>query len=166
MIKKTLSLLMFLVILHYPCNAQFLFKLQAGMSYIEHLSTGITFSFSDKHNITLLYGSNVFINPKDFSSIMLQYDFVVSGINLAGITPGIGIKSGYSVYTNKYYKWNLTEVIPFIRLDYCVSEKIDVFLDMGTALSIEHSVKRRSYGEIGMYRKYLPEFKLGLNYRL
>jgi hypothetical protein len=166
MIRKNLLLLMFLIIVHYPCNAQFSFKLQAGISYIEHLSAGITFSFSDKHNISFLYGSNILIKPKDFSSIMIQYDFLLNRINFAGITPGIGVKSGYSVYTNKYYRWTLTEIIPFMRLNYSVSEKIDMFLDLGSTFSIEHSVERISYGEIGMYRKYLPEFKLGLNFRL
>ena len=104
-------------------------------------------------------------NNNQYSEDLIP-DFLIKRINFAGITPGIGIKSGYSVYTNKYYKWNLTEIIPFIRLDYTVSEKIDMFLDLGTALSIEHSVERISYGEIGMYRKYLPELKLGLNFRL
>jgi len=27
-------------------------------------------------------------------------------------------------------------------------------------------MERISYGEIGMYSEYLPEFKLGLNFRL
>jgi len=47
-----------------------------------------------------------------------------------------------------------------------LKEKIELFLDAGIAVSIEHSMERINYGEIGMYREYLPEFKLGFNFRL
>jgi hypothetical protein len=166
MIKKISLILSFLIFMHLPGNAQISFKLQTGISYIEHFSTGITFSFSEKHNLSILYGSNFFIKPKDFSCVMLQYDFIFNKINFAGIIPGIGIKGGYSVYTNRYYKWNLSSFVPFIGLRYKAGNKFEIALDMGTAISIEHSVKRISYGEIGMYREFLPEFKLGLIYKL
>jgi hypothetical protein len=140
--------------------------LQTGISYIEHFSTGITFSFSEKHNLSLLYGSNFFIKPHDFSCIMLQYDYVLNKISFAGISPGIGIKGGYSVYTNDFYKWKLSSFVPFIGLKYQINKKFEIVLDLGMAVSIEHSVERINYGEIGMYREYLPEFKLGLTYKL
>jgi hypothetical protein len=159
-------ILSFLVFIHYSGNAQFSFKLQTGISYIEHFSTGITFSFSERHNLSLLYGSNFFIKPRDFSCVMLQYDFLFSKLDFAGIIPAIGIKGGYSVYTNSYYKWKLSSFVPFVGLRYKACNKFEIALDMGTAISIEHSVKRISYGEIGMYREFLPEFKLGLTYKL
>lgn len=166
MIKKILSSIFFLIVVHYSVNAQFSFKLQTGVSYIEHFSTGITFSFSERHNLSLLYGSNFFIKPQDFSCVMLQYDFLFNKINFAGIIPGIGIKGGYSVYTNSYYKWSLSSFVPFIGLRYQIDNKFGIALDIGTAISIEHSVERINYGEIGMYKEYLPEFKLGLTYKL
>ena len=166
MIRKTLSFIIILIIVHYSINAQFSFKAQTGISYIEHLSTGVSFSFSDKHTISLLYGSNLFINPQDFSSLMLQYDFLINKFQFAGINPRIGIKGGYSIYTNNYYRWTLSSFVPFVGLKYRLNKTIDIALDFGTAVSIEHSVERISYGEIGMYREYLPEYKLGLIFNL
>ncbi len=166
MIKKIPLAFSFLIFLHYSCNAQFSFKVQTGISYIEHFSTGITFSLSEKHNLSLLYGSNFFMKPQEFSTIMLQYDFLFNKIDFAGINPRIGIKAGYSIYTNNYYRWTLTAFVPFIGLKYELNKTIDIALDLGTAISIEHSVKRISYGEFGMYKEYLPEIKLGMIFNL
>jgi hypothetical protein len=166
MIRRNLSAFLFLIIMQCSGNAQFSVKLQTGISYIEHFSTGITFCFSDKHNLSVLYGSNLFIKPLEFSNVLLQYDFLVNRINLAGITPGIGIKTGYSLYTNKYYKWHLISTVPFIRLNHKLSNTFELNLDLGTVITYEFAVKRISYNEIGMYRTYLPEIKLCLVYKL
>ena len=166
MVRKTTGIFLFLIFLQCSGIAQPGVKIQTGFGYIEHFSAGVTLTFAEKHNLSILYGSDFFMNPKDFMNILLQYNYKLKRFNFAGITPGIGVKGGYSVYSNKYYRWKLSEVVPFARLSYDLNNRFDLFLDAGMTLSIEHSVERISFGEIGMYRKYLPEFKLGINFWL
>jgi len=166
MTRKILFIFSFVAFIYFPGSAQFSFKIQTGFSYIEHFSAGMTFCLSDKQELSVLYGSDFFFNQKDFLNIMFQYNYNLTRLGFAGITPAIGIKGGYAIYSDKYYRWELTEIIPFARFKYPLKGKIELFLDAGAAVSIEHSMERISYGEIGMYSEYLPEFKLGLNFRL
>lgn len=166
MSRTSTLVIIFLVFISFRGNAQVSVRMQSGVSYIEHLSAGITLDFSEKHELSLLYGSNFFIRQKDFMNIMLQYNYYFRRMSFAGITPALGIRGGYSVFTNKYYKWKLSGIIPFARLSYDLNKRTGMFFDSGIAVSMEHSVERISYGEIGMYREYLPEFKLGFYYRI
>lgn len=162
--KQTLAILLLLITISYSGMAQFSIKGQAALSYIEHLSTGVTFSFSGKHHISLLYGSDFFINTKDFSSYMLQYYLRLNRMTFAKITPVIGIKAGYSIYTDDYYKWELMSVVPFTGINYRLNKKIDILFDLGATISRAQSVKRIRQGEIGKYRELLPELKAGILY--
>lgn len=163
---KKLASLLFLLSLVTPCLSQLTFKVQAGISYTEHLSTGLTLSFSEKHNISLLYGSNFFIKPKDFSTYMLQYHLKLNSMSFGRITPAIGIKGGHVIYSDEYYRWEMFTIIPFAGLHYRVNERLDIVMDLGLAISFEQSAQRISYGEIGKYRDLLPEIKIGTHYRL
>lgn len=164
--KHIIISLLLIISLHHQSRAQFAVKAQTGISYIEHFSTGLTFAFSGKHNVSLLYGSNFFIKPKDNSSYLIQYDRLINRIRFLGITPKIGIKGGVSFYTNEYYQWKLIVIVPFIGFNYHISNRIGTFLDLGIVYSREESLKRIKYGNIGNYKDYLPEIKLGLYFNL
>jgi hypothetical protein len=162
--KQTLAILILLITISYSGMAQLSVKGHAALSYIEHLSTGVTFSFSGQHHVSLLYGSNFFINTKDFSSYMFQYYLRLNRMTFAKITPVIGLKAGSSIYTDDYYKWRLVSVVPFMGTNYQLNKKIDVIFDLGAAISRVQSVKRIRQGEIGKYRELLPELKAGILY--
>jgi hypothetical protein len=162
--KQTLAALLLLIVISYSGMAQVSIKGQTALSYIEHLSTGVTFSFSEKHHLSLLYGSDFFINTEDFSSYMLQYYLRLNRITFSKITPVMGLKAGYSIYTDDYYKWRLASIVPFIGTNYQLNKKIDVLFDLGAAISRVQSVKRIRQGEIGKYRELLPELKVGILY--
>jgi hypothetical protein len=164
--KVSILLILLLMIIHFPSRAELALKAQAGISYIEHFSLGVTLSFSERHNLSLLYGSNAFIKPQDFSSFMLQYELLLKRINFARITPKIGIEGGYSIYTNDYYQWNLINIVPFIGFNYQVNNKIEIPINLGVVISHEQSVKRITYGNIGKYKEYLPEIKFGIVFKL
>lgn len=164
--RKIFLIWLFLIIVNYSGKAEVNFKAHLGISYIEHFSTGISFSFSNKHNISLLYGSNFFIKPQEFSSFLIQYEMLLNKIKIRSITPKFGIKGGYSVYTNNYYQWELIAVVPFIGFNYPVKNKVNIALDLGVAVSRELSLKRVSYGEIGEYKRFLPELKIGIFFNL
>lgn len=164
--KRIFLIWLFLIILNYSSKAQVSFKAQIGISYIEHFSTGITLSLLNKHNISLLYGSNIFIKPQEFSSFLIQYEMLLNKIKIRSITPKFGIKGGYSIYTNNYYQWELVAVVPFIGLNYPVKNKVNIALDLGVAVSRELTLKRISYGEIGEYKQFLPELKIGIFFNL
>jgi hypothetical protein len=159
----TLLLLFILVISHV--NAQFSFKIQSGISFIEHISTGISLGLG-KNDLSLIYGSNFFIRRGDFSSYMIGYDRYFNKFKFKGFIPKTGIKGGYSIYTNKYYRWKLLVLIPDIGVEYPISKRAEISFDVGIAISEERSLERINYGEIGTYRKRLPEFKLSLFYNL
>jgi hypothetical protein len=163
---KRIFIGLFLIMLTFPGMAQATFKAQVGMSYIEHFSAGVTLSFSEKHHISLLYGSDFFIKTKDFSSYMLQYEFILNPVKFAKVAPKTGLKGGYSVYTSEYYRWEVLTVVPFAGVNYRMNPKMNVFLDGGVAISRALSVTRISFGEIGKYREFLPEIKVGIRHNL
>lgn len=145
-----------------PVCAQPSVRLQAGVSYIEHLSTGVTVQFRQKHNVSLLVGTNAFIRTYYFFNAFLQYDRSLAKLKWRNIVPRIGIKGGNSVYTNKYYRWKVVSLIPFIGATVPLRDRVDLLLEAGAAYSLEQEVTRRSFGEIGHYRSPLPEVKLAV----
>jgi hypothetical protein len=165
MIKRITTILLFLILVISRCNAQFSINIQTGLGYIEHFSTGIAFGLGN-NNLSLIYGSDFFINTSDFSTYMIQYDRNVNRFKFNGFVPKAGIKGGYSIYTNRYYKWTLYSIVPYIGIGYPVSRRMDLDFDLGIAFSEEQSLERIRYGEIGAYKKHLPELKLSLVYHL
>ena len=145
-------------------KAQVTLKATAGVGNMEHLSTGVGISIANTHSISLLFGSNCFIKTNKFSSYLMQYDVQVNRWQVLNTTPRIGIKGGYAIYTNDYYRWKLLQVIPFVGLSYPLSSRLDLFTDGGVAISRELSEERVAFGEIGRYKKYLPEVKVGVTY--
>jgi len=164
--KLILCGLLIVTVLPFKSMAQISVKAQAGLSYIEHFSMGGRINFSEKRSLSLLYGSNFFFQPANFSSVLLQYDQILTKQKIIGITPVIGLKGGYAIYSNKYYQWKLLNFIPFIGTRYSVSKKLDLVTELGLTGSFELAVKRISYGEIGNYKTILPEFKAGIMYTL
>lgn len=163
---KKMLILVLALLLQLPGIAQLKFRAQTGVSYLEHLSLGLGLEFQNKHQIQLLYGSNFLLKPNDFSSYQLEYSCRLNKPIFHGFTPRLGIKGGYSVYTNTYYRWQLLQVVPFVGVSYPIHKKLDLAFDLGTAVSHELSLEHLNYGEFGTYRKYLPELKVGLTYTL
>jgi hypothetical protein len=163
-LKKKYVLLLCLLFFNYSAKAQVRFHIDAGVGYLEHFSAGIGCSFSSKHSVSLLYGSDFFIRPKDFASYLLQYNLILPRLRFAGITPTIGLKGGHTIYTDDYYRWEVAVIVPFAGLQYPINRKINVLVQTGIVFSFEQSVKRINYGEIGHYKDLLPEIKTGIVY--
>jgi hypothetical protein len=163
-LKKKYVLLLYLLFFNYSGKAQVRFHVDAGVGYLEHFSAGIGCSFSSKHNVSLLYGSDFFVRPKDFASYLLQYNLILPRLRFAGITPTIGLKGGHTIYTDDYYRWEVAVIIPFAGLQYPINKKINAVVQAGVVFSFEQSVKRIDYGEIGHYKDLLPEIKTGIVY--
>jgi hypothetical protein len=151
-------------ILHDFCQAQPRLHAHAALGYTEHFSLGIGCTFADKHSVTLLYGSNFFFHPKQFSAYMLQYNLAVQRWRFLNVTPSVGIKGGHAIFTDGYYTWEVAVFIPFVAMQYPLSRKIDLVIQTGGAVSFEQKVRRINYGEIGHYRQYLPEVKACIVY--
>jgi hypothetical protein len=164
--KNKLLLLLPVLMLSLSAKSQFALKVHAGAGYIEHFSSGITLGFSDKTNVLLLYGSNIFINTNDFVSYMIGYERLFPKWQMKGIKPKLGLKGGYAIYSDSYYRWKMVQLIPYIGAEYQLSKRFDIFADAGLAISHELSLERIDYGEIGNYRTYLPEFKIGINFKV
>ncbi|HZY78085.1 MAG TPA: hypothetical protein VFE50_01085 [Cyclobacteriaceae bacterium] len=149
-----------------PCLAQVSVEAHVGLSYIEHVSTALTLRSGKNHSVTVLYGSNFFVNTHDFSNAFLQYDYSVPKWAVFGATPRFGIKGGNSFYTNKYYRWKVVSLIPFAGARYPINDKFDFLFEAGPVWSFEQYLQRRSLGEIGHYRYVLVELKVALAYNL
>jgi hypothetical protein len=160
----------FLLVLSTLCSttviAQFAIRAHAGLSYIEHVSTGVAFSLGKKHAITLLVGSNLFINMSDFSNYFIQYDYSFTKLKFKGATPRLGIKGGDSHFTDDIYRWHVVHVIPFAGIAYPLHPKMELHIEFGAAFSFEQSVERIGEDEVGHYRELLPEIKVGILYTL
>jgi hypothetical protein len=148
-----------------PCVAQPTVKLQAAIGYIEHFSIGPTLSLADKHSISLLYGSNL-IQPKAFSTYLLEYSFKFGDTAIGKMTPALGVKGGHVIFSDDYYRWQVASVIPFFRTYYSLSDRLNLFVDLGASISFEQKVERIRFGEIGKYRDILPELKIGTHFSL
>ncbi len=147
-------------------KAQFTVKAQLGVSYIEHVSTGVALKWGKNHSVSFLYGSNFFIHTNDFSNLFLQYDLSVPKWKVGKLTPRFGVKGGNSFYTDDYYRWKVVSVIPFFGASLPMGKMFDLVFEAGAAFSFEQTVNRISYGEIGHYRELLPELKAGVVYTL
>lgn len=147
-------------------KAQTKFYTEAGASYIEHLSTGFGIDINSNHKIGIIYGSNFFVNTKEFYTAFLKYENSLYKIKFANLIPKVGCKGGYSVYTNKYYTWDLVAIVPYAGIQYKVNKNIALFTDVGVTISRELAMKRITLGEIGWYKRVLPEFKVGVVYKI
>lgn len=163
---RALSILVITIFLSFKSIGQVVMRVQGGVSYIEHFSTGLALTFVDKHTISFLCGTNFFINTYEFSNLMLQYDLRIHRLAFWHLTPKVGIKGGDSIFTDEYYRWKVLNIIPYLGLQRTVRQKTDFFLEVGPAFSFEQKVKRIKSGEIGHYRELLPEFKLGIQYTI
>jgi hypothetical protein len=146
--------------------AQFTIKAQGGLSYIEHVSIGVAFGLGKKNTITLLCGSNLFVNMSEFSNYFIQYDYSFTNWKLIGATPRLGIKGGDSYFTDEYYRWHIVHLIPFAGFSYPIHPKMNFLIECGAAFSFEQSVERVGQGEVGHYNELLPEIKIGILYSL
>lgn len=158
--------LVILLTLAFTTQAQTNIYAELGASYIEHFSTGIGIDINSNHKIGLLYGSNFFVNNSEFYTALVKYENMLGKLNIRYILPKVGCKAGYSVFTNQYYSWDLVVLAPYIGCDYSLNKKVDLFGSAGVAISRELSMKRVGMGEIGWYRRLLPEFKAGIAYKL
>jgi hypothetical protein len=141
-------------------------KLQGGLSIIEHASIGVSFQLGKKHTLSALYGSNLFYGYHDFYNLFLQYDYSFLKLTRGKITPKFVLRGGDSYFTDSYYRWHVANLIPALGANYKYNDKISFFVDGGVAISFLQSVERVRAGEIGIYKKYLPEFKIGILYTL
>lgn len=147
-------------------SAQFSAEVHAGVSYIEHISTGITFRNGKNHSFTALYGSNLFINTKNFSNLFVQYDLSIPRWTVRGTIPRVGVKGGNSFYTNEYYRWKVVSLIPYVGARYPINDNFQLLFEAGPVYSFEQYVQRIKPGEIGHYRYLLLELKVALSYSL
>lgn len=157
-----------LICLFFPKNgnAQITFRVLGGVSSIEHLSTGLNITTKRKHAINFLFGSYFFLNSSDNASYLLQYKRYVYSLKFIDILPAIGIKGGYSLYSDKYYRWELLSICPSFGLNYALTEKLNLELDAGVVYSRVLSLKRINFGEIGWYNELIPEIKISFLYTL
>lgn len=162
---KTLSTVL-LFALSSMCQAQAVIKLQTGIGYLEHFSIGATADLNPKNTIGLHYGSNFFYKTGNFSTAFIKYNRLIPLLNYRRITPGIGAKFGYTIFMDSYYKWKIISAVPFFSLRYPLGARLDIGAETGIAISRIESVTRVSYGEIGKYRRYLPEFNISMYYTI
>lgn len=141
-------------------------KLQAGFGYQEHFSSGITFSFLKTNSVSILYGSDAFYKPKNFSTLYFQYDRQIPLLTFGNYRTGIGARFGKSIYTDKYYRWKVISAVPLLMLDRQITDDMDIGVEAGLAISRIEEVSRISYGEIGKYKRYLPELKIRIRYKI
>lgn len=141
-------------------------KLQTGISYMEHFSVGMGIKFGDKHFVSASFGSNAFVKLHNFSSYMLHYDLSFFRTKWSFGYPKFGISGGYSNYTDNYYRWELLLLTPNVGFTIPLNTYFDVSVTTGLAIARELSMTRIRMGDVGWYRKFLPEFKLTVIYNL
>ena len=164
--NKVFFLLVLSTMYSTTARAQFMIKAQGGLSYIEHVSTGVAFGLGKKHTISFLVGSNLFINMYEFSNFFLQYDYSFTNLKFKGATPRLGVKGGDSHFTDDIYRWHILHLVPFAGIAYPVHPKMDVLVEFGAAFSFEQAVERVGEDEVGHYKELLPEIKVGILYTL
>ena len=148
------------------CFGQTDVKVQVSLGYLEHFSIGPTFQWNDKNTLGIYYGSNFFYKPQDFSTCFGKYNRAFPTLNYTRFIPAVGLKAGYSIFTDAYYRWTVLTAVPMVGVRYVVNEHMDLVGEMGMAFSRIESVTRVHYGKIGKYKRYLPELSISLNYSI
>lgn len=161
---KTLFVILIWIGLPTAGKSQSKFYADIGLSYIEHFSLGAGVTFRN-HSLGIVYGSNCFLQPKQFSNFFGQYQLTIPRFSFSNLTPLLGLKGGHTVFSDRYYRWNVVSVIPYAGLKYPFTDQLDLYLQAGAAFSFEQSVTRLNFGEIGHYKEKLPELKIGINYK-
>lgn len=163
---KIYFIIFILFVFAFQAKGQIAVGVQGGLSYIEHVSTGVTVNFGKKHAISFLCGTNFFTKMNDFRNLFLQYEYSFTRWKVAGAVFHLGVKGGDSYFTDDYYRWHVIHAIPFAGLTRPLNGRTKIFLDAGAAFSFEQSVERIQQGEYGHYRELLPEIKIGMAYNL
>lgn len=162
--NKLVLVICLLTLVNLKTNCQTNLYFQLGYGYLEHLSTGLGVKIKDNHRLSLQYGSNFFMNTHDFSVIQLQYEYPCQITHKYKINAGI--KSGYSIYANTYYRWKLVSITPMVNFNLSLKNKLLLVSTLGLNYSRVIEAKRIAKGEIGWYNEFLPEFKISLLYDL
>ncbi|MFN8206879.1 MAG: hypothetical protein U0T82_05645 [Bacteroidales bacterium] len=149
---------------HSPAQARL--ECLTGVGYLEHFITGAGIKFKNGSSVTFRYGSNFFVNPHSFSSFSLQYERNLNRPHIEPFHLNYGLRGGYAIYSNTYYRWKLVFLVPFAGLNYQLNEKLILGLQAGFSVNRELSAERLEWGEIGWYREYLPEFNVSLSYAI
>jgi hypothetical protein len=146
--------------------AQIRLECRTGFGYLEHFITGAGVKFKDGSSAGFRYGSNFFVNPGSFSSFSMQYERSVNRLQLEPFHLTYGLKGGYAIYSNSYYRWKLVFLNPFAGMNYQLNERMTLGVQAGLSVNRDLSAERLKWGEIGWYRDYLPEFNFSLSYDL
>jgi hypothetical protein len=162
---KPQGLVVILLIAGYLSQAQPTAQAVAGVGFTEHFSLGAGCTFAGKHTVTLLYGSDFFYRRSEFSTYMGQYHFQAHRWKFSNFTPVVGVRGGHTIFTDKYYRWQVMVFIPFAGIQYPLNKNIDLTVQAGGAVSFEQKVERLNYGEIGHYHEFLPELKACVAYK-
>ncbi|HEY0655522.1 MAG TPA: hypothetical protein VGD65_20445 [Chryseosolibacter sp.] len=147
-------------------RAQTYLKAYGGLGYQEHFSIGAALTLRETTSFSLTYGSNFFYKPQDFSALYLQYDRVIPSLMAGKVIPGIGVKAGHNVFTDDFYRWRVISAVPFIMATRKLNPSVDLIAEGGLAMSRIEEVTRIRYGDIGKYKRYLPEVKIAVRYRI
>ena len=119
-----------------------------------------------KNSVGFYYGSTLFVKPQEFSTLFVKYNRALPVFNYRNFTPGLGLKAGQTIFTDRYYRWRVLSAVPLVSLSYTLNNRTSLLAETGLAFSRIETVKRISYGEIGKYKRYLPEINISVNYAL
>lgn len=159
-------LLAFISVIPMFVGAQTSFKIHAGVGYLEHTSLGAGLVFNHKHDVSFLYGSNLLVRPGDFSLYLLQYQRALPKLSVSRFAFHVGVKSGYGLYSDRYYRWKLLCGTAYLGSAYALGSRTSLFADGGVIYSRVLEVTRKEQGAIGWYREWLPEFKIGISFTI
>jgi hypothetical protein len=138
---------------------------QIGLGYLEHISVGLAATRNNRTSLTLSYGSNFMISARKFSSLHLSYDHLL-GYQYAGLRAGLGAKAGFTDFEDENYRWKVITIAPYIIVEKKLRQSTSIGVKSGVGISKIQSVTRLSYGDIGMYKRYLPELQIYLRHKL
>jgi hypothetical protein len=148
------------------CSAQKIaFAVTGGVGYLERFSVGAAVLRNNSSSWSLTYGSKFFYKTQTFSSYFVTYARVFP-YEFGGVRPGLGIKAGHTRFEDDYYRWKVISLVPIVEFQKNFSESTTVGVHAGIAMSKIQSVVRVDYGEIGKYRRYLPELEIYARYKL
>jgi hypothetical protein len=164
---RVVTAIVFATFVNAKCVSAQQYRLQAtvGLGYIERFSIGAGVSRNDRSTLTVTYGSTFFYQPKKFSTYFLAYEHLLSD-ERGKLRTGFGVKSGFTTFADKYYRWKILSVVPMIVLQKKLTDNISLLAGGGLAVSRIRSVERLDFGDMGKYRRYLPELQLILRYRI
>jgi len=166
---KYILLLLTLFVFIFNCLPQKFSKLDllGGYGYYEGFNIGAEY-FQDSNKKSIIIG----LGYGQFNNLKQKYIAITTGYNLSILRNQKNCINNYKWWlSNKivlwqleddYYLWKAFSIIPAVKRNFILCNKIRISMDLGPSINIVLCNKRKTYKEVGWPYHVMPNCRIML----